>query len=121
MSIKKQYIQPQVIKIDIDSSITLIMKSKVKPPKPRGGGSNGRNAHLRARSGISRLDDWRGAEGCRLRAEGDRQSTGQRIESKFISYRRESGEGSFFCGTAVQRYRGIAGQGCSLTAAPLYH
>ena len=36
MAIKKQYIRPQVIKIDIDSTITLIMKSKVKPPKPRG-------------------------------------------------------------------------------------
>jgi hypothetical protein len=40
MTNKKQYIQPRVIKIDIDSTITLIMKSHVKPPKPRGGTTN---------------------------------------------------------------------------------
>lgn len=38
---KKQYTPPQVIKIDIDTTITLIMKSNVKPPKPRGGTTNG--------------------------------------------------------------------------------
>jgi hypothetical protein len=40
MSIRKLYIKPRVTKIDLDLSITLIMKSKVKPPPPRGGGSN---------------------------------------------------------------------------------
>jgi len=36
-----QYSKPQIIKIDLDPSITLMMKSYVKPPPPRGGGSKG--------------------------------------------------------------------------------
>jgi hypothetical protein len=39
--IKKPYIKPRVIKVTLDQSITLMMKSEVMPPMPRSGGSKG--------------------------------------------------------------------------------
>ena len=38
---KRQYIKPEVRKILLDKSITLMMKSHPKPPKPRGPGGKG--------------------------------------------------------------------------------
>jgi len=40
--IKKQYIKPEIVKIDLDYSISLIMMTVMPPnPPPRGGGSKG--------------------------------------------------------------------------------
>jgi len=41
MTSKRKYIKPEVIIIALDSSITLMMKSHPKPPKPRGPGNKG--------------------------------------------------------------------------------
>lgn len=40
MTAKRKYLKPEVIKISLDGSITLMMKSHPKPPKPRGRGNN---------------------------------------------------------------------------------
>jgi len=41
MASKRKYIIPEVIMISLDHSITLMMKSHPKPPRPRGGGKKG--------------------------------------------------------------------------------
>jgi hypothetical protein len=38
MASKRQYIKPEVIKISLDKTISLMMKSHPKPPPPRGRG-----------------------------------------------------------------------------------
>ena len=43
MTKKKQYSRPEVIKVSLDNSVTLMMKSHPKPPKPRGHGGKGTN------------------------------------------------------------------------------
>lgn len=41
MAEKKHYIRPEVIRVDLDKSITLMMRSAPMPPMPRGDGSKG--------------------------------------------------------------------------------
>ena len=41
MADKKQYTKPEVIRIDLDQSITLMMQSAPMPPMPRGDASKG--------------------------------------------------------------------------------
>ena len=38
---KKRYIRPEIVRVDLDRSITLMMKSAPMPPMPRGDGSKG--------------------------------------------------------------------------------
>lgn len=38
MPSKRQYIKPEVVKIALDRSVSLMMKSHPKPPPPRGRG-----------------------------------------------------------------------------------
>jgi hypothetical protein len=41
MIIKKQYKKPEVTKVDLDASISLMMRSEVMPPMPRGSSRKG--------------------------------------------------------------------------------
>jgi hypothetical protein len=42
MTIKKEYIKPEIIRIVLDNSISLVMMTTMPPnPPPRGGGSKG--------------------------------------------------------------------------------
>ena len=42
MTVKKKYIKPEIVKIDLDKSISLVMMTVLPPnPPPRGGGSKG--------------------------------------------------------------------------------
>lgn len=42
MTIKKSYIKPEIKKIDLDYSISLVMMTTMPPnPPPRGGGTKG--------------------------------------------------------------------------------
>jgi len=41
MTNRKQYTRPEVIKVSLDNSVTLMMKSHPKPPKPRRPGGKG--------------------------------------------------------------------------------
>ena len=42
MSLKKQYIKPEIMRISLDNSISLVMMTDVPPnPPPRGGGGKG--------------------------------------------------------------------------------
>ena len=38
MQFKRQYIKPEVVKVTLDRSVSLMMKSHPKPPPPRGRG-----------------------------------------------------------------------------------
>lgn len=42
MTIRKLYIKPEIVKVDLDYSISLVMMTVMPPnPPPRGGGSKG--------------------------------------------------------------------------------
>ena len=41
MAKRKPYFKPEIKRIELDPTITLMMKSYVMPPMPRGGGSKG--------------------------------------------------------------------------------
>jgi hypothetical protein len=41
MTIKKEYIKPEITRIVLDNSISLVMMTIPPNPKPRGGGSKG--------------------------------------------------------------------------------
>ena len=42
MSLKKQYIKPEIMRISLDNSISLVMMTDVPPnPDPRGGSKGG--------------------------------------------------------------------------------
>ena len=42
MSLKKQYIKPEIMRISLDNSISLVMMTTTPPnPPPRGGGGKG--------------------------------------------------------------------------------
>jgi len=43
MTIKRQYTKPKVIRVFLDKSVTLMMVSHPKPPKPRTPGGKGIN------------------------------------------------------------------------------
>jgi hypothetical protein len=45
MTLKKQYIKPEVVRIELDNSISLVMMTTTpgNPPGPRGSGSKGTN------------------------------------------------------------------------------
>jgi len=44
MPIKKSYIKPEIVKVDLDYSISLVMMTFTPPnPPPRGGGGKGNN------------------------------------------------------------------------------
>jgi hypothetical protein len=45
MTLKKQYIKPEVVRIELDNSISLVMMTTTpgNPPGPRGGGSKSTN------------------------------------------------------------------------------
>ena len=43
MTNRKQYTRPEVIKVSLDNSVTLMMVSHPKPPRPRGPGGKGKN------------------------------------------------------------------------------
>jgi hypothetical protein len=41
MTTKKQYIKPEIIRIDLDNTISLVMMTTPTNPPPRGGGKGG--------------------------------------------------------------------------------
>ena len=46
MTFKKKYIKPEIVRIHVDNSISLVMMTTTPPnPPPRGGGTKGNNSN----------------------------------------------------------------------------